>query len=484
MSINSISFIFFFAVVFAVYYLPIYKSTSRYQNIVLFVASYAFYAFSDWRMLVLLLCSTIAFYYIGIWMKQAIDKERWRSVSALTTTGVVLGVGILLYFKYLNFFAESIADTLSQIGIHASWSSLNIILPVGVSFFTFKLISYILEVNKESIEPTKDFVKFGTYIAFFPTIMAGPIDRPNIFMPQLGGARNFNYPLAVDGCRQILWGMFMKMCIADNIATVTDTAWNNLELYSGFPLILVMLLYPIQLYADFAGYSDMAIGVSKLLGFRVARNFNHPFMARNIAEFWRRWHISLTTWVTDYVYTPLSYSFRNWGKNGVITAVIINLVVIGLWHGASWNYAIFGLYHGFLFVPLILKGTYANKEELKDNKYGFPYVKDLIMILFTYLLVAIGAVFFRAENIGQISTFYTSLFYSSELLPFNNNWVNFTIVMFVPILIICEWYKRGQEHPLLFQKMNTFKRWCVYWLLTILIYVFQGSSQEFIYFQF
>lgn len=484
MSINSISFVLFFIVVFTVYYLPVFRSTSKFQNCVLFVASYAFYAFSDRRMLALLLGATIAFYYLGIWMKQAIDEERWGSLSALTTTGVVIGVGILLYFKYLNFFAESIADTLSLFGIQASWSSLNIILPVGVSFFTFKLISYILEINKESIEPTKDFIKFGTYIAFFPTIMAGPIDRPNKFIPQLGGARLFNYPLAVDGCRQILWGLFIKMCIADNIATITDTAWCNLELYGGLSLIFVMLLYPIQLYADFAGYSDMAIGVSKILGFKVARNFNHPFLARNIADFWKRWHISLTSWVTDYVYTPLNYTFRNWGKMGIILAVIINLVVIGLWHGASWNYAVFGLYHGMLFVPLILMGAFSNKSELKSNNYGLPYVKDLMMMLTTYLLVSVGLIIFRAGNMGQISTYLGSVFVTSNHELIISNWVLLTIVMFVPFMFLCEWFNRTEDHPLVLKGMNTVKKWCVYWLLAILTYVFQGSSQEFIYFQF
>lgn len=485
MTINSIPFLLFFSVVFAVYYLPIFRSSSKYQNLVLFVASYSFYAYSDWRMLALLLGATIVYYYLGIWLKKEIDNERWGRVTALTTIGVLLGVGVLLYFKYLNFFAESIASVLSSCGLHLSWNTLHIILPVGVSFFTFKLISYILEINRDSIEPTKDFVKFGTYIAFFPTIMAGPIDRPNKFIPQLGGARFFNYPLAVDGCRQILWGLFIKMCIADNIATITDFAWNNIGMCSRWEMLSVLLLYPIQLYADFAGYSDMAIGVSKVLGLKVARNFDHPFLARNIADFWRRWHISLTTWVTDYVYTPLNYAFRSWGKVGVSFAVIVNLVVIGLWHGANWTYLLFGLYHGLLFILLLLLGKFGKKAELRVGRFGMPCIRDLSMIVLTFLIVAIGAVIFRAESVSQAILFYQSIFFSEECIGlYNNSWVLLTIILFIPVLVLCEWWSRNEEFPLTFSEACPIKKWCVYWLLAILIYIFQGTSQDFIYFQF
>lgn len=436
-------------------------------------------------MLALLLGETIVYYYLGLWLKKEIDNERWGRVSTLTTIGVLLGVGVLLYFKYLNFFAESIASVLSSWGLHVSWNTLHIILPVGVSFFTFKLISYILEINRESIEPTKDFVKFGTYIAFFPTIMAGPIDRPNKFIPQLGGARLFDYPLAVDGCRQILWGLFMKMCIADNISTITDTAWDNIGMYCRWEMLSVMLLYPVQLYTDFAGYSDMAIGVSKVLGLRAARNFDHPFLARNIADFWRRWHMSLTTWVTDYVYTPLNYAFRSWGKGGVCFAVVVNLVVIGLWHGANWTYLLFGLYHGLLFIPLILLGLFGKNTQLEVGRLGVPGIRDLSMIVFTYLLVAFGAVIFRSGSVTQALWFYQSLFLSEGLLAlYNNSWVVIAIITFVPILLLCEWWCRNFEHPLMCCCSNTKLKWCVYWLLAIIIYIFQGSSQDFIYFQF
>ncbi|KAA6306840.1 Peptidoglycan O-acetyltransferase, partial [termite gut metagenome] len=230
-----------------------------------------------------------------------------------------------------------------------NWSTFNIIMPLGISFFTFKLISYVIEVHRQHIEPTTDVVTFATYVAFFPTIMSGPIDRPNSFIPQLQSKRIFNYDLAVDGCRQILWGMFKKMVVADNCATAVNKIWTEYQGESGGQLLLVAVLFAFQLYADFSGYSDMAIGVGKLLGFKITKNFNYPFFKTNIAEFWRGWHISLTSWLTDYVFMPLNIKFRSIGKWGTIVAIIITFVLVGLWHGANWTFAVFGLYHGLLY---------------------------------------------------------------------------------------------------------------------------------------
>ena len=299
MVVNSLTFLLFFVVVFIAYYLPVFEKTPKYQNWVLLVSSYFFYAYADWRMIPLLFIATAVFYFLGIWIKKKIDEEKWDSVTRLTVLGVVLGVGVLLYFKYFNFFAESFAQLLSAFGLNVSWTALHIIIPIGVSFFTFKLISYVLEVSNEAIDPTKDFVEFALYISFFPTIMSGPIDRPNKFIPQLTATRRFDDAIAMDGCRQILWGVFIKMCIADNLAPTTDYVWSNYQNESGSTLLLVALLGYIQLYADFDGYSNMAIGVGKVLNIKITRNFNHPLLSRNVADFWRRWHMSLTTWITD-----------------------------------------------------------------------------------------------------------------------------------------------------------------------------------------
>ena len=375
MVVNSYSFLLFFVVVFIVYYLPVCKKTPLFQNTWLLLVSYFFYGYADWRMIPLLLGTTMVFWLIGLWLSHQMEKGNTKAASRITTFSVILGIGILLYFKYLNFFIDSLAELLQAIGLQVSWTTLNIILPIGVSFFTFKLISYIIEIHREHIQPSKDLTEFAAYIAFFPTILSGPIDRPDKFLPQMKQVHTLDYSLAADGCRQILWGMFTKMIIADNLAIITNQAWAGYDHLPSTMLLIAALLYPIQLYADFDGYSNMAIGVGKLLGYRVNRNFNHPFLARNMAEFWRRWHMSLTGWITDYVFMPLNIAFRNIGNTGIILAAMINLTLIGLWHGANWTFGVFGFYHGLLFIPLIISGAFGKNKKLKENSHGLPFLR-------------------------------------------------------------------------------------------------------------
>ena len=487
MIVNSLQFFLFFVVVFTIYYLPIYRNTPKFQNLWLFLTSYFFYGFADWRMVPLLLGATIVFYFIGLWLKSEIDKGHTKNASRVTTLGVVLGVGVLVYFKYMNFFADSFAQLLNAIGLNVSWSTLNIVLPLGVSFFTFKLISYIIEVHREHLQPSKDFIEFGTYVAFFPTILSGPIDRPNKFIPQLQGVRLFNYDMAADGCRQILWGMFTKMCIADNLAPFTDRVWANIDGYSSATLILTAFYYSIQIYADFDGYSNMAIGVAKILNLQVARNFNHPFLARNIAEYWRNWHISLTGWLTDYVFAPLNIAFRYMNNLGIILAIVINFVLIGLWHGANWTFALFGLYHGLLYIPLILSGSFAKKKKLRPNKIGLPNLKDFSLMLITFILVSIGLILFRAESITQAGEYLASIFKCTDM--FNVSMLEGKKYIFPVLLILTlEWLQRDKEHALQFPSGKLFNytavRYLIYAVLVSVIFVYAGEVQSFIYFQF
>ena len=482
MVVNSLNFLYFFVVVFIVYYLPVCKKNPKFQNIWTFLASYFFYGVADWKMLPLLLGSTVVFYILGLWLARAIKKEKTKKASRIKTIGVVIGVGILLYFKYLNFFADSFAELLSAIGLNVSWTTLNIVLPIGVSFFTFKLISYIIEIHREHIVPCKDFIEFGTYIAFFPTILSGPIDRPNSLIPQLSKPRSFDHSLAVDGCRQILWGMFTKMCIADRLATMTDGIWSCYANYSGPTLILCALLYFIQMYADFDGYSNMAIGVGKLLGIKIARNFNHPLLARNMAEYWRRWHMSLTSWITDYIFMPLNIAFRSWGSYGVILACTINLVVIGLWHGANWTYGLFGIYHAALFVPLILSGAFGKNKKLKATKTGLPKFKDLSMMFLTFLLVSLGLVIFRAPSVSDALQYIRGFLDWSVLKPAIGG--DIIIWPFIALLLIVEWLQRDKEHALQTIKAPAVVRWFVYIALTFIIITCQGAQAQFIYFGF
>lgn len=490
MVVNSFTFWVFFVVVFVVYWLPTVHNKKWLQNLWLFLVSYFFYGYADWRMLPLLLCTTVVFYYLGLWIKKEMSKENWKAASHLTTLGVCLGVGVLLFFKYFNFFGNGIARLLQAFGLNVSWTTLNIIVPVGVSFFTFKLISYVIEIHRERIEPTRDFITFATFIAFFPTILSGPIDRPNKFIPQLEKNRSFDYSLAVDGCRQVLWGMFTKMCIADNIAMFTGRMWNDYTSFNGIDLLGGVILLPIQVYTDFSGYSDMAIGVSKILGLRVTRNFKHPFIARNVAEFWQRWHISLTTWITDYVFMPLNIAFRNIGKTGVILAVIINMMVIGFWHGANWTYGLFGLYHGLLFVPLILSGTFGKNKKVKPNKYGLPHLKDFMFMLLTYMLVAFGLIVWSAPSLHHVLWYVQSMIIglTAPQIHFLYLNVGYTTYFFILILLIYEWRGRNVEHPLQLLGRGIFAytpvRYTLYVVMCVAMLIFSGVHSDFIYFQF
>lgn len=485
MIVNSLNFLFFFVIVFIVYYLPILRNNPKFQNKWLFLTSYFFYGITDWKMIPLLFGTTIVFFLIGKLLKKEISQQNKKRASNITTTGVIVGICILLYFKYLNFFAESFAQLFNTFGLHVTWTTLNIVLPIGVSFFTFKLISYIIEIHRGHIEPCKNFIEFGTYVAFFPTILSGPIDRPNIFIPQLQKTRLFNYSLAVNGCRQILWGMLTKMCIADNIAYITNSVWASYSEQTGSTLLLTACLYLIQMYADFDGYSNMAIGVSKILGFNIARNFNHPLLARNIAEYWSRWHISLTSWITDYVFMPLNIAFRDWGKIGIIIAIMINLIIIGLWHGSNWTYGLFGIYHGLLYVPLIVSGSFGRKKKLKATAIGLPLGKDFMKMISTFLLVSLGLIIFRAQSIYEAEQYFMSIItnpFFPLFFPFKR------VIPFIILLFLLEWVQRDEEHTLVFtiykRYNNIVYRWVIYIIIIIITYFCQGEYSNYIYFNF
>lgn len=480
MVFNSIPFVLFFVVVFFVYWLLLKKSTKA-QNVFLLVASYFFYGYADWKMLPLLIVATAVFFFLGIGISLS---ESEKKASLLRALGVVLGVGILLYFKYLNFFIESFANLFESMGLHTNWHTFNIIMPLGVSFFTFRLISYVIDVYNGEVEPTRDVVEFATYIAFFPCILSGPIDKPK-FISQLHQKREFNYNQAVDGMRQILWGLFKKLVVADNCAVYVDQVFSSYTDQSGSTLLLAAILCSFQVYADFSGYSDMAIGVGKLLGFSITRNFNNPFFALNVADFWRRWHMSLTSWITDYVFTPLSFQFRRWGKVGMIIAIIINMVVVGLWHGANWTFVVFGLYHGLLFVPLVLSGAFMKKDQLKINKIGLPVLKDLGRMLLTFALVVFGVVIFRAESIGQAWEYVSGMCNVSILTIPVFKKLAFRLVIFVCLMLLVEWLQRGKEHGLEIAHFKPLTRYIIVLLLIeFIVFFMPNSPSQFIYFQF
>ena len=485
MIFNSFIFLFFFVAVFFFYYFPL-KGKTKAQNWLLLLSSYFFYGFADWKMIPLLLVVTIITFFLGTAIHKTTNP---RKSSFLTILGVLLGIGLLVYFKYFNFFIDSFSTVLNSIGLKTNPQTFNIIMPLGISFFTFKFISYVIEIHREKIEPSRDFVAFSTYIAFFPTILSGPIDRPNNFIPQLQKKRSFNYDKVVDGCKLVLWGMFQKIVIADNLAGVIDKVWDDIPDQSGSVLFGTAILYSIQIYTDFSGYSNMAIGIGKILGFDIAKNFNYPFFARNISEFWRKWHMSLTSWLTDYVFMPLNIKFRNLGPLGMILAIIINMVVVGMWHGASWTFVVFGLYHGLLFIPLILSGAFLKNRKLKPNKYGLPIFKDFSKMTGTYLLVTIGFVIFRADSIGQTWEYFSGIFNLSRgFLNYKGSEIGSAVIplIFSVIMFILEWYYRETQYPLANLGINWCRplRYAMYYAIIIAVFWFGGKEQQFIYFQF
>jgi D-alanyl-lipoteichoic acid acyltransferase DltB (MBOAT superfamily) len=456
----------------------------------LLAASYVFYGIANWKMLPLLAGATAAFWGLGIAV--GMNKTKPRAASCLTVLGVCLGTGILLYFKYLNFFIGSFADLFRAMGFQVNARLFNIMVPAGVSFFTFKLISYVIEIYRFKIDPEKDITVFAAYIAFFPAMMAGPIDRPGTFIPQLKTERPFRYDAAVDGCRQILWGAFKKVVISDFLAAAGDNVWLELSSTDGLNLLITGFLYAMQIYTDFSGYSDMSIGVGKLLGFRITANFRYPFYSRNIAEFWRGWHISLTSWLTDYVFMPLNIKFRDWGKAGLIIAIVINMLLVGMWHEAKITWVIFGLYNGILFIPLILSGTFVLKNKLKINKYGLPSAKDFAAMLLTCVLFTIGIVFTRVENLAGAALYWERVFKSFLPASFSLGDIqNKKAVLVSLALLVFEWYgfRRNWEYPIAgiaSLRIPRAVRWGIYTALAFLAAVFLIANvpRPFLYFQF
>jgi D-alanyl-lipoteichoic acid acyltransferase DltB (MBOAT superfamily) len=410
-----------------------------------------------------------------------------KTKRTLLYLGVIISLGILFYFKYFNFFVASFAGLFSRFGVNLNMPALNVILPLGISFFTFRTLSYLIDIHRGKITPATDWVTYFLFVAFFPSLISGPIDKAGLLMPQLERIRVFDGEQSVDGLRQILWGLFKKAVIADNCASITNPVFGNFHHLPASTLLIGIFLYTVQIYADFSGYSDMAIGTARLLGLSITRNFDFPFFAQNIAEFWRKWHISLTSWLTEYVFTPLNISFRDYGKGGLVLAILINFTLIGIWHGASWTFVLFGFLHGCYYIPLIISGNLNKRKKLTKGKF-FPSLAEFIEIVGTFLLVMFTFVIFRSDTISQAFAFYRSLFSRSLLSSpvFGAaNVVEHTLI-FIIFLFITEWTGRDGQYALsdIGKKWHPVARWSFYYATVILVFLFAGSDQQFIYFQF
>ena len=478
MLFNSIEFALFLPVVFCIYWFIANKNI-KIQNGFIVLASYFFYACWDWRFLSLILFSTITDYAVGLWLNK-VSTERKRKV--LLTISIIVNLSFLGFFKYYNFFVENFVDIFRLFGRELNIHTLNIILPVGISFYTFQTMSYTIDVYRRKLDATKDFVAFAAFVSFFPQLVAGPIERATNLLPQFQQKRTFDYNAAVNGMRQILWGLFKKVVVADNCAILVNQVFADYGNYNGSTLLLATIFFAFQIYGDFSGYSDIAIGTSRLFGFNLMRNFNYPYFSRNIAEFWRRWHISLTTWFRDYLYIPLGGSRGS--KTQIIRNTFIVFLVSGFWHGANWTFLAWGAFHALLFLPLILTNKNRGYTNIVAQGKLFPTFKEFLQMCFTFSLVLIGWIFFRSETLPD-AFYYIEHIFNSTFLPFpiTGEWRN---IVFIFILLIIEWINRGQQYALeqFGLKWKRWLRWLFYYLLIILIFAFSGNAQEFIYFQF
>lgn len=483
MIFTSITFLVFFTVFFLLYWF-VFDKNLKLQNLLILLSSYFFYAWWNWRFLSILIGASFLNFILGIYIGKA-KIPKYKKILLLI--GLIQGIGMLVLFKYYNFFISSFAEAFSRLHINAGLQTLYLIIPLGLSYYTFKTISYLLDVDKGKIKATKNWIVFFAYVSFFPCLLAGPIDKARTFIPQLEKKRKFDYDTTADGMRQILWGLFKKVVIADNCATITNEIFTNYQHLPGGTLLAGAFFYTFQMYADFSGYSDMAIGFAHLIGFNVTKNFNFPFFSQNIAEFWRRWHISLTSWLTEYVFTPLSITFRDLGKAGLIFAILINFTIVGMWHGAKWTYVLFGFLHGCYFIPLILTGNMNKKIKDEKNLWRFSFVKT-VNILSTFILVMLTFVIFRAGNIMHAFEYYRRLFSTSlfTISTFStNDFDSAATLVFIILMLAIEWAKRSKEHGLQMSIKNPVYRWAVYACIIFIIGMFMKSYETpFIYFKF
>ncbi len=481
MIFNSTTFFAFFGIFFILYWFAFHKKLKQ-QNILLLMSSYVFYAWTDWRLLSYLIFVSILNFYLGIYIKKSTKYKR-----TLLYIGLLQGVGGLFFFKYYNFFIGSFNSLFESLNISFDIQTLQIIIPIGISFFTFKTISYLLDVDKGKIEPTTNGVVFFNYVSFFPTILSGPIDKAKSFVPQLEKNRVFNYKEAIDGLRQILWGFFKKIVIANNCAVISNEIFNSYTDYSGSSLVFGLFFYTIMLYADFSGYSDMAIGFSRIIGFNITKNFDFPFFSQNIAGFWRKWHISLTIWLTEYVFTPISIALRNYASKGLIIAIIINFIICGIWHGASWNYVLFGFLHGIYFIPLILRGKLNKKKKIAPNKL-FPSLQEFINISSNFILVMLTFVFFKYQNLDDAWNYLATIFSKSLFSVPDFSGMKHAIITIVLIIIFTciEWMGKADEYAIQ-RIVDNYKkplRYLFYYLIILSLFWFSGEEHQFIYLQF
>ncbi len=482
MLFNSIDFAIFLPIVFTFYWFVINKNLQL-QNLLIVIAGYVFYGWWDWRFLSLIIFSTIVDFSVGLQLK---IEENQTKRKIFLWISILVNLGFLGFFKYYNFFLENFITAFSFFGTEIKPNSLRIILPVGISFYTFQTLSYTIDVYRRKLEPTKDFIAFAAFVAFFPQLVAGPIEKATHLLTQFYSKRSFDYSKAVDGMRQILWGLFKKVVIADNCAEFANQIFNNSTDLNGSTLLLGALFFTFQIYGDFSGYSDIAIGTTRLFGFDLVRNFAFPYFSRDIAEFWRRWHISLSSWFREYLYIPLGGS-----RGGTLMKVrntFVIFIVSGFWHGANWTFIIWGALNVIYFLPLLLTNNNRKNLEIVAKGKILPSTKEFLQILITFGLTVFAWIFFRAENIKHAFSYISEILSTSlfEFPIFRGITRALATIFFIVIFLLIEWYGRESQYAIanLGLKWKQPLRYAMYYSIIVAIFWFGGKQQQFIYFQF
>jgi alginate O-acetyltransferase complex protein AlgI len=480
MLFNSISFAIFLPIVFFLYW-RINSKALRSQNLLLLLASYFFYGYWNWHFLFLLVFSTSLDYYTGLRIYKSTSskgRKTWLFIS------VFANLGFLGFFKYYNFFLSSASNIFDVFGIHADFVVLHVLLPIGISFYTFHGLSYVFDIYNRRIKPTTNFIEYSLFVSFFPLLVAGPIERATHLLPQIEQPREFDYSKAADGLKQILWGLFKKMVIADNCSLYANAIFNHPNSYASGVLVFGALMFAFQIYGDFSGYSDIALGTARLFGFDLLKNFSYPYFSRSIAEFWRRWHISLSSWFKDYLYIPLGGSRGNtWTK---IRNVFIVFLLSGFWHGANWTFIVWGGLNALFILPSVIVGANRNHLDIVAHDKSMPTIRELLQMLSTFMLTTIAWIFFRAnsvklafEYIRRMVTFQPGLgrpTFGLTALPF-----------LILLLILFEW--NGRENNYALEKIGVKwprpVRWGLYCLIVFTMGMYMKTEHtQFIYFQF
>ncbi len=483
MLFNSLDFAIFLPIVFILYWFVVSRNISR-QNSLIIIASYLFYGWWDWRFLGLIAFSTLVDYGIGITLGKT-ETERHRKL--LLWSSLCVNLGILGFFKYYNFFVENFVSAFSFFGHSISIDALKIILPVGISFYTFQTLSYTIDVYRRQLEPTTNFIAFAAFVSFFPQLVAGPIERATHLLPQFNKARIFDTQAARDGLRQILWGLLKKIVIADNCAEFANIIFNNSDQYTGSTLLLGAFFFTFQIYGDFSGYSDIAIGTARLFGFDLKQNFAFPYFSRDIAEFWRRWHISLSTWFRDYLYIPLG------GSRGSTALKVRNTFIIflvsGFWHGANWTFIVWGGLNALYFLPLLLSKRNRNHIEIVAKGNFLPTFRETLSIILTFGLTVLAWIFFRAESLSHAFSYLSDMLSSSlfTIPKLEDPRGAFITIVLITLFMIVEWIGRAEQYGFAFIKYlpSRLIRYCIYYIVIAVILFFGNFNEnEFIYFQF